>query len=140
MLGTVQDVMIAGLGEKESRHLKILGELDLQKPLVWGTKLKYKHCETWVQFKYEELPVFCYYCGYIGHNERLCGKRKEDLQKGQLTQDQYGSWLRAGPSRSSLGGIRGSAVEVKEHNVEREENGPNRSPFEGILRNTEEVM
>lgn len=71
--------MIAGLGGKEGRHLKLLVELDLRKPLVQSTKLKSKNCETWVQFKYEQLPTFCYYCGYIGHNERLFGKRKEDM-------------------------------------------------------------
>lgn len=90
-MGNVLDVMVVGIGGKEGRHLKILVEMDLMKPLVRGTKVKYKNCETWIQFRYEQFPVFCYYCGCIGHNERIYEKRKEDLQHGTLKEDQFGS-------------------------------------------------
>lgn len=83
--------MVVGIGGKEGRHLKILVEMDLMKPLVRGTKVKYKNCETWIQFRYEQLLAFCYYCGCIGHNERICEKRMEDLQHGTLKEDQFGS-------------------------------------------------
>lgn len=76
LLGNTLDVLVAETVGKEGRHIKILAELDLSKPLVRGTKLKYKQSEIWIQFKYEQLPIFCYYCGYIGHNIRMCTKRK----------------------------------------------------------------
>lgn len=76
VLGNVCDVMIVEEGGwcKEDRHVKILVDLDLTKSLLKGTILKYKQTELWVKFKYEQLPLFCFYCGTIGHNE--CGKRK----------------------------------------------------------------
>lgn len=73
------DIMIAKTGEKEGRHVKILAKLDLSKPLMRGTMLKHKQSEFWILFKYEQLPIFYYYCGCIGHNERGCTKRNEDL-------------------------------------------------------------
>ncbi|KAG5012180.1 hypothetical protein glysoja_045531 [Glycine soja] len=30
--------------------------------------------ETIVHFKYERLIVLCYFCGFVGHNDDLCGK------------------------------------------------------------------
>lgn len=70
MLGLVQDVMIVESRGKEDSHVKILVELNLTKPLLRGTMLKYKHCELWVEFKYKLLPIFCFYCGIIGHKEK----------------------------------------------------------------------
>lgn len=54
------------VGGKEERHVKIQIELDLTKPLQRGTMLKYTEFESWVEFKYEQLPIFCFYCGQIG--------------------------------------------------------------------------
>lgn len=27
---------------------------------------------TWVKFKYERLPIFCHFCGILGHDLRHC--------------------------------------------------------------------
>lgn len=76
VLGEVLDVIVVDAGGKEERHLNIQVELDLTKPLVRGIRLKYKLAESWVEFRYEQLPNFCYYCGYIGHIEKLYCQRK----------------------------------------------------------------
>lgn len=47
---------------------------------------------TWVCFKYERLPTFCFTCGKIGHDEKHCGMVFEE----QPLERQYGEWLRAG--------------------------------------------
>lgn len=51
--------------------------------------------ESWVQFKYEQLPNICYWCGRLTHSDRECslwirsnGNLKEEDQ-------QFGAWLRA---------------------------------------------
>lgn len=75
MLGRVLAVLVVDLGGKEERHLNIQVELDLTTPLLRGTKLKYKLTEVWVEFWYEQLPNFCYYCGKIGRNEKVCQKK-----------------------------------------------------------------
>lgn len=104
ILGITKDVIIVEIWGKKGRHIKILDELDLSKPLVRGTKLKYKQCEIWVQFRYDQLPIVCHYCGCIGHKQRMCTKRKEDLSQNCLKDDQFGFWLRVGNGKpGSLG-------------------------------------
>lgn len=61
------NVVLPDSGSKEGRLLKLLVEVELDKPLLSGTKLKLDHEVIWVDFKYEQLPRFCYYCGRIGH-------------------------------------------------------------------------
>lgn len=89
-------VLIIESGGIEERHLKLQVEVDLTKPLQRGTKLKFKQSEIRVEFKYEQLPIFCYYCGQVGHNEKLCLKRKQDVERNCVLTDQFGIWLRAG--------------------------------------------
>lgn len=103
-LGTVLDVLIPDTGGKETRHLKLLVELDLTKPVMRGTRLRFKQNEIWVEFKYEQMPTFCFYCGCVGHNERVCTRRKEDLGSNCLKGEQYGPWLRAGYGLKKPGG------------------------------------
>lgn len=80
LVGTTLDVLLGDVGSREVMYIKILAETDLSKPLIRGTKLKYKMREIWVEFRYEQLPFFCYYCSCIGHNKRICAVRKEDLE------------------------------------------------------------
>lgn len=43
---------------KEGRWLKIFAEIDLNKPMMRGTKLKLDNESVWVDFRYEHLPIF----------------------------------------------------------------------------------
>ncbi|GER26493.1 gag-pol polyprotein, partial [Striga asiatica] len=47
-----------------------------------------------IEFKYENLLTFCFYCGKIGHNERQCESKREDLHRNVLRTWQFGEWLR----------------------------------------------
>lgn len=58
MVGSVWDVMIVDVGGRDERHIKILVDLDLKKPQLRGTMLKYKMAKCWVEFRYKKLPVF----------------------------------------------------------------------------------
>lgn len=88
--------------------MKILVELDLTKPLLRETRLKYKQTNNWVDFKYEQLSIFCFYCSIIGYNERIYSKRKQDLSTDCVRKDQFGHWLRAGGRNIEGRGYRGS--------------------------------
>lgn len=81
LLGQVRDVMLVEAGGREGRHVKVLVDLDLTKPLIRGTTLKYKQSKCWIEFKYEKLPLFCFYCGTIGNNEKMCGQRRQDVEQ-----------------------------------------------------------
>lgn len=52
LIGNVRDVMLVEAGGRDDRLLKVLIELDLTKPLIQGTTLKYKQEECWIEFKY----------------------------------------------------------------------------------------
>lgn len=102
LLGNVVDTMLMNSGGFESRHIKILVEVDLSKPLARGTILKCRGKENWIIFKYGQLPGFCYYCGCIGHSDRLCSVRKDDLKCNRLKENQYGNWLRAANNKMGI--------------------------------------
>lgn len=54
---------------------------------------------SWVNFKYEVIPTFCFICGIIGHGERFCARifdtPIENIEKP------YGPWIRADPKRKT---------------------------------------
>ena len=75
--------------------LRIRVDVDITKPLMRGKMIQIEGMEKgWVHFKYERLPIYCYRCGILGHQERECQKTK----KGCFTVDeddfQFGPWLR----------------------------------------------
>ncbi|CAL5412784.1 unnamed protein product [Camellia sinensis] len=61
----------------------------------------------WVDFKYERLPIFCYFCGMLGHSERDCDA-KISAAVAPIAVPQYGSWLRMDNFRSK--GVRRSGL------------------------------
>jgi hypothetical protein len=73
----------AGWGE----FLRVKVLMDLSKPIPIGRKLHLPNQSTWVAFKYERLPKFCYKCGVMRHGKAGClrlghrqyGKNEEPL-------------------------------------------------------------
>lgn len=80
-------------GSKNGRHLKILAEINLDAPLLRGTKIRFQDQVVWVI--YEKMAMFCFYCRKVGHSEMVCPKRKRDLATGCIQEGQYGDWLKA---------------------------------------------
>jgi hypothetical protein len=102
-LGKLLDVDVAGDGAEWGRCLRIRVIMDLLKPLDRGRALNLDGKTTWVEFKYEKLPLFCFRCGCIVHGPRGCPVsppsrlNTEDSKK-------WGVWLRAiDPFRQSGG-------------------------------------
>lgn len=54
-------------------YLRVRVSITLDVPLKLRMKLK-RNVEqwSWVNFKYEAIPTFCFICGIIGHNEKFC--------------------------------------------------------------------
>lgn len=66
------NVIIPADGGRAERYAKMLVELDLTKPLIRGTTVSCDDEVKWVNFRYEQLPYFYFYCGKIGHGEKNC--------------------------------------------------------------------
>lgn len=98
------NVVLPEHGSKEGKLLRLLIEFYLDKPLLRGTKIKLDQELVWVDFRYEHLPTFCFYCGKVGHPEKICDQKMRDSQGNCICEDQYGAWLRAIVSK---GGRRG---------------------------------
>ncbi|KAK6155819.1 hypothetical protein DH2020_010067 [Rehmannia glutinosa] len=90
-----KDVFIPETGSIKGRYLKIKVSVEIEKPLLRGTTLTLKGETHWVSFKYENLIGCCFYCGWIGHHERMCEERKFDIQNNNLREGRYGDWLKA---------------------------------------------
>ncbi|KAF4370800.1 hypothetical protein G4B88_030520 [Cannabis sativa] len=53
--------------------LRVLVEVNLLKPLVSGCFFDLNAgVKRWLQFKYEKIGIFCYFCGRLGHQRRGC--------------------------------------------------------------------
>ena len=50
--------------------LRMWVDIDITKPLMRGKMVHIEDMEEWwVYFKYKRLPIFCYRCGILGHQE-----------------------------------------------------------------------
>lgn len=81
LFNQVNDVLILEFGSSRGIPIKILANVNLDKPLLRGTSIKLNGEMCWVDFKYEQLATFCYYCGRIGHSNWMCQIKREDLRK-----------------------------------------------------------
>ena len=76
---------------EQAKFIRIRVDLLLDKPLRRGGRVASVEGEKcWVSFRYERLPIFCFQCGKLGHNEKHCLDPPD-----QQNPRQYGDWLRA---------------------------------------------
>ncbi|WOH09154.1 hypothetical protein DCAR_0728609 [Daucus carota subsp. sativus] len=48
---------------------------------------------SWITFKYENVPTFCFICGILGHSDKFCSRLFEVPEK-EISRP-YGVWMRA---------------------------------------------
>lgn len=74
--------------------MRIRVKLNLAKPLKRRMKIKMAGDEWfWANFKYENVPSFCFMCGIIGHTEKFCGQLFEKPENEIVKP--YRAWMRA---------------------------------------------
>ncbi|KAM0824453.1 hypothetical protein ACQ4PT_070192 [Festuca glaucescens] len=81
--------------------LRVKVKLKITEPLRRGMMIQVREgvADRWCPIEYEFLPEFCYTCGIIGHDDKVCSRK---LARGE--KQQFGPWLRARmPMRSNLG-------------------------------------
>lgn len=95
----VTDVIVPPGGSRDGKHLKVLVEADISQPLLRGSMVKLDGTVSWVDFRYERCPDFCYNCGIVGHGEKNCTDKLGNIRN--QSRNQYGMWLRAQGMKAS---------------------------------------
>lgn len=100
ILGKVEKVDVGDNGVNLGCFLRIRVTLDISQPLIRGRMVRMGGSDSrWVEFKYERLPVFCYLCGRLDHDEKECIEWIRRAVPLKAEDKQYGPWLRAIPNR-----------------------------------------
>ncbi|EEF34959.1 conserved hypothetical protein [Ricinus communis] len=82
---TIDDEKEGGLEVDENVHDLLCGSTSEKVKKARGI------C-SWVNFKYERLPIFYYYCGIMGHTDSFCALF---FKKGDRNAKPYGLFLKA---------------------------------------------
>lgn len=68
--------------------------MDITKPLKRRMKVRRAGNEwSWITFKSENVPTFCFICGVLGHSDKFCSKLFE-TPESEITRP-FGVWMRA---------------------------------------------
>lgn len=95
-LGEVVEVKNRRKQEDPSYFMRVKVAIPISKPLRRDGFLAGSDGErSWVTFKYERLPMFCHYCGLLGHNLRHCASHFSATKSGVEVNYQYGDWFKA---------------------------------------------
>ena len=99
-LGKVEKVDANTKGFCLGSCLRVRVLIDISKPLCRGRKVHLgEHGLRWVDLKYERLPIYCYLCGKVDHDERDCMQWVRSKDTLRPEEKQFGPWLRATPDR-----------------------------------------
>ena len=76
--------------------------VDVTSPLCRGRVITLPNGKKhWTKFRYEHLPSICYWCGRLDHDDRDCDLWIQSNGSLKMDQQQFGSFLRAPPYKSS---------------------------------------
>ena len=128
-LGEVMKVDANGKGFCLGNYLRVRISLDVSLPLCRGRKVRLgEYGLKWIEFRYERLPIFCYLCGKVDHEERDCLQWIRSNITLRPEEKQYGPWLRAQPEKNQ----KPQLVVVEKQNVARTGEGGEQTAERGV--------
>ncbi|KAL0012144.1 hypothetical protein SO802_007252 [Lithocarpus litseifolius] len=99
-LGEVKEVDVPTTDNLLGKYIRVHVRIDITQALGRGRLINFGgSTPVWVAFKYERLPIFCYWCGKLNHDDKDCGMWLRSKGSLQAHDQQYGSWLRASPEK-----------------------------------------
>ena len=116
-LGEVEEVEWKKKRDDVNFFMRVRVALPISKPLRRGGFIVGTDRERyWVDYKYKRLPIFCHYCGILGHDFKNCAAHYAVEKNGGVEEYQYGEFLRAigGHSRGAASqstGAKSSSIE-----------------------------
>ena len=95
-IGMVEEVEKQRSNDSQSLFMRVRVSVSVSKPLRRGCFVSDSdgNC-TWLNVKYERLGMFCYFCGFVGHNLKHCAGFFVAEKNGETMDLQYGDWLKA---------------------------------------------
>ncbi|XP_015959581.1 uncharacterized protein LOC107483479 [Arachis duranensis] len=95
-VGEVMECNVFSAGPGKGNFLKASVMIRIEDPLKEGLNMGSKQDGlTKVEFKYERLPTFCYFCGRIGHDVANCEIAEAEEEHTSGSKKGLGAWLRA---------------------------------------------
>lgn len=95
-MGNVEEFERRRRQDTPNLFMRVRVALPNSKPLwLRGFVVDSEGGRTWVKFKYERLPIFCHFCGLLGHDLRHCASHFAAKKSGGVEEYQYGEWLKA---------------------------------------------
>lgn len=91
LFSEVSEVLIPETCSSRGICIKLLATVNLEKPLLRGANIKLGSEVCWVDFKYEQIAAFYFYCGRVGYSERVCASRGEYLRLNKLKKVNMGN-------------------------------------------------
>ena len=100
-MGEVVEVQKRRTQDTQNFFIRVKAALPKSKPIRWGAFLGGSEGQrTWVTFKYERLPMFCHFCGVLGHDLKHCAKHYALRKNRWEVVCQYGDCLKANGGRN----------------------------------------
>ena len=91
-IGIMEDAVVYDYPDN-AKIVKIRVLIDISKPIRAGMYIgNDADGINWVDFRYENLPMLCFTCGLVGHNEENC-KTHSQFSAGKV--NPIGPWLRS---------------------------------------------
>ena len=68
-LGKVEYIEKSAKGDCHGRCIRVWVNINITQPLCKGQLVNMGDPKTqWISFKYECMPIFCYWCGVMNHD------------------------------------------------------------------------
>ena len=100
-LGAVDEVEQRRGQDELNYFMRVRVALPISKPIRRGSFIAGSDGERhWVKFKYKRLPLFCHFCGMLGHDVKNCATHFAETNNGGMVVYQYGDYLKAMGGRS----------------------------------------
>ena len=94
-LSEVEEVEKCRRQDTQSLFMRVKVAIPISKPIRWGGFLAGSDGQrTWVTFKYKRLPLFCHWCGILGHDIKHCAYYFARTKSGSKVVCQYREWMR----------------------------------------------
>ncbi|CAA0818073.1 Subtilisin-like protease SBT5.4 [Striga hermonthica] len=91
---TIVATLDTGIDNVHGQISKVFVEMKLNDLILRGTNIKVGTENRLIDFRYENIQGFCYYCGKIGHYDRNILKKQDDVHNNMLNIYQFGEWIR----------------------------------------------